>query len=263
MILLQESISEYKKEEHELSKTVSCKHKMKFVFIRRAFVTGSVYAICIYYLYLSLFVSVIAGVLVTGICLCDKKYMKQIVCKRNRDSFERFLEILLSYTAIPSDFIHAFSKALVEFKRIYPKDNMIPLTDKIYAKTIANLSTDSIMESFSGYLDIEEAYLFCESVVICEKKGADMNRTIKETIAFIREKRSIEQEIEIITEEKKTERFIVSLCPFLILALFNNMGTGYLDILYSGILGRTIMTAAGILFLISSYLAKKILEVKI
>jgi hypothetical protein len=95
MILLQESISEYKKEEHELPKMVLCKHKMRFVFIKRAFVTGSVFAICIYYLYLSLFVSVIAGELVTGNS-CAIKNMKQIVCKRNRDSFERFLEILLS-----------------------------------------------------------------------------------------------------------------------------------------------------------------------
>jgi Flp pilus assembly protein TadB len=82
-------------------------------------------------------------------------------------------------------------------------------------------------------------------------------------IAFIKEKRSIEQEIEMITEEKRTERLIVSLCPFLILAVFNTMGTSYLDILYNGIIGRTIMTIAGILFFLSSYLAKRILEVRV
>ena len=140
---------------------------------------------------------------------------------------------------------------------------MLTLVDNVYSKTMANMSTDSILQSFAEHLDIEEAYLFCDSIIICEKKGADLNRTIKETIAFIKEKRSIEQEIEVITEEQKTERFIVILCPLLILALFNTMGTGYLDIQYEGFLGRAIMTAAGILFLISSYLAKKILEVKV
>ncbi|HQC68175.1 MAG TPA: hypothetical protein PLZ28_03660 [Clostridia bacterium] len=236
---------------------------MRFEFIKRAVTTGLVYAICVYFLYLSLLVSAITGILVAGICLLDKKYMKETIQKRYRDGFLRFLEILLSYTAIPSDFLHAFSKALLEFKRIYQKDYMLTLVDNVYSKTVANMSTDSILQSFAEHLDIEEAYLFCDSIIICEKKGADLNRTIKETIAFIKEKRSIEQEIEVITEEKKTERFIVSLCPFLILALFNTMGTGYLDILYEGLLGRAIMTAAGILFLISSYLAKKILEVKV
>ncbi|MFA5341767.1 MAG: hypothetical protein WC332_08325 [Clostridia bacterium] len=236
---------------------------MRYEFIRRALVIGFIYGVCAYLLYLSLIVSILTGVIIAAICLCDKKYMKQVISRRNRESFERFLEILVSYTAIPSNFMHAFSQSLTEFMRVYPKDELTGISDRIYSKTTANFQTEQILESFSQNLDIEEAYLFCDSIVICEKKGADFNRTIKESIAFIKEKRSIEQEIEVITEEKKTERLIVSLCPFLILAVFNAMGTGYLDILYKGILGRGIMTIAGILFFLCSFLAKKILEVKV
>lgn len=237
--------------------------RMRYEFIRRAIVTGLIYGVCVYFLYLSFPVSIITFLTAVIICLCDKKYMNKIIYIKNRDSFERFLEILSSYTAIPSDFMHALSKALIEFQRIYPKDKMSLIAESIYSKAAVNFDTESIMKALSENLNIEEAYLFCDSIVICEKKGADLNKTIKEMIAFIKEKRSIEQEIEMITEEKRTERLIVSLCPFLILAVFNTMGTSYLDILYNGIIGRTIMTIAGILFFLSSYLAKRILEVRV
>ncbi len=236
---------------------------MRYELFRRALLIGLIYGICVYYLYLSLTVSVITAIIMITVCLCDKKYMKQMISRKNRESFERFLEILVSFTAIPSNFMHAFSQALKEFKRVYPRDELTVITDNIHSKTTANFQTEHILESFSQNLGIEEAYLFCDSIVICEKKGADFNKTIKETIAFIKEKRSIEQEIEVITEEKRTEKLIVSLCPFLILAVFNTMGTGYLDILYQGMLGRGIMTVAGILFFLCSFLAKKILEVRV
>jgi len=236
---------------------------MRYEFIKHAITVGFAYGFAAYCLYLSQLVAISVFLIVMVICLLNKKQMDMLISKSMRDSFERFLEILASYVAIPGNFMHAFTKALAEHEKIYPKDILNCAAKKAYIKCSANIPSDKILTSFAKDINIQEGYLFCESLVICEKKGGDINRTIRETIAFIKEKTGIEHEIETITAEKRIERIIISICPFGILALLNSMGTGYLDVLYEGLLGRTIMTIAGVLFLISSYIAKKILEVRI
>lgn len=236
---------------------------MRYEFVKRAVTTGSSYAFAAYCLYLSIVLSLAVFATVTVIYLLDKKYMSMIISKRMSQSFERMLEILASYVAIPGNFLQAFSQTLIEYQRVYTKDELNPLAKRACSKASANLSTEQVLIPFAKEMDIEEGYLFCESIIICEKKGGDLNKTIKETIAFIKEKTTIEHEIELITAEKRTERIIVSICPFLILALFHSIGTGYLDVLYEGLIGRGIMTISGLLFFLSGYAAKKILEVKV
>ena len=85
------------------------------------------------------------------ICLLNKKQMDMLISKSMRDSFERFLEILASYVTIPGNFMHAFTKALAEHEKIYPKDILNCAAKKAYIKCSANIPSDIILTSFARY----------------------------------------------------------------------------------------------------------------
>jgi tight adherence protein B len=185
---------------------------------------------------------------------------------KSRDTvaqFEKLLEIMSSNCSVPRNFMHSFEESLRSYVSVYENDVMTKAIESALMKISANSSSEDILNSFAKNMDIKEGYMFFENILLCEKKGGNISKTVRETASFIKEKIDIYYEIEVITAEKKTEQLIVSVMPFAVLALFMMSGTGYLDVMYTTDTGRIIMTAAGLLFLLSFYAAKKILEVKI
>ena len=236
---------------------------MTYHLIKRAITHGIFYGFASYCLYKSLTVSVIAFLLSCILCFFDKGYARDI---RNRDmveKFEKLLEIMSSTCSVPRNFMHSFEESLRSYVSVYENDVMKKAIASALMKISANSSSEDILNSFAKDIDISEGYMFFENILLCEKKGGNISKTVRETASFIKEKIDIYYEIEVITAEKKTEQLIVSVMPFAVLALFMMSGTGYLDVMYTTDIGRIMMTAAGCLFMLSFYAAKKILEVKI
>jgi len=236
---------------------------MTYEMIKRSTKQALVISFAFYCLYMILWLSLLVFVVVFSFSFFSKTYRSNLKKRQMSYSFERFLEILRSYAMIPQDFTNILKESFHEYSRVFPKDDFSVLATKVLAKIHKNNHIKDVLSYFSQEMAIEEGELFCKSLLICIQKGGNLNRTIKETIVFLKEKKELERDIEMITLEKNTERVIVSICPFAILALLGLSQNGYMEPLYQGFNGRLIMTLAGILFLLSSLIAKKLLEVKV
>lgn len=77
------------------------------------------------------------------------------------------------------------------------------------------------------------------------------------------EKIEIEREIETLTGQKKFEGKIIMLMPVLVIIFLNLFSPEYIEILYTCVAGRIIMTTAWVGMLVAYILNEKIMNIKV
>jgi len=85
---------------------------------------------------------------------------------------------------------------------------------------------------------------FAEVCAICTETGGDLAAAIGKTETLLSERIETEKKIESGLAEKKLELWILVAMPVLIVAFLQFSSADYMRILYDGINGRLVMTAA-------------------
>ncbi|MBN2851423.1 MAG: hypothetical protein JXQ23_01655, partial [Clostridia bacterium] len=98
---------------------------------------------------------------------------------------------------------------------------------------------------------------------ICMSMGNNMAENILNTTTLIKNKIELEKTIEVMITEKKSEQMIVSIMPFLIIAIFLLTASDYIMMMYTSAAGKLVMSAAGLLFLIQKIISRKIVEIEV
>ncbi len=159
---------------------------------------------------------------------------------------------------------NSFKNSIKEIKYMHGENSFM-------AHEIANIcaglnigkTIEQGLESFSkraGVPDIED---FCEVYNLARKKGYSLTKVINNTSEIIREKIQIMQDILASTSQKRFEQNIMSFVPFFIIFYLNITSKGFLNNLYSSLLGKIVMTICLIIYILSYKISQKILDIEI
>lgn len=159
---------------------------------------------------------------------------------------------------------NAFIQALPELKDMYGDDAMIVQEFKRIVKGVRlNKPLEGLLNDFAIRSTVDDIRNFAEVFTIAKRSGGNMREIIENTTNIIRDKTTVTEEIKNMTAAKRYEQNIMNLLPFALIIYMDITTSGFLDVMYEGILGRFVMTGCLMMVIVSYRLSQKILDIKI
>lgn len=119
---------------------------------------------------------------------------------------------------------------------------------------LMDLAERSHLDDIKNFVNVYKA---------CKTGGGNMDVVITNAGEILIEKIEIEREIETLTGQKKFEGKIIMLMPVLVIIFLNLFSPEYIEILYTCVAGRMIMTTAWVGMLLAYILNEKIMNIKV
>lgn len=241
-------------------------YELRGVQARNYYILTSVSLFFIGYLFYSNLV--IALCMIVAIFPLKKNYIKYKIKQQKEILRKQFRDLLYSLSASISSG-RQMSEALIEARKdlafMYNDKEPIMQELKYINKSIteSRVTDEMLLKDFAYRSGVEEIISFADVYSTCRTTGANVGEMITKAAEVLMDKMSIDREIKSITAQKKLEAKIISLMPIIIIIFLNIVSPGYLDSLYTTLLGHVIMTVAIIIISISYYLMSKIVEVKV
>lgn len=105
-----------------------------------------------------------------------------------------------------------------------------------------NVPVVSIWQQWAKMVDIEELHQFVTVFVVAKKSGGDSVAIIRKAIGNICERLEVEEEIQVGLTAKRLEFQVMSCIPIGILLYMKASFPEFMEVLYGGLLGWSIMT---------------------
>ncbi len=121
----------------------------------------------------------------------------------------------------------------------------------------------SLLFDFSKKCQISDIRDFAEVYLIGKKTGGNICEITSTFINVIEDKVSIRQEIDTMISAKKYEQKVMNVIPFFIIFYVEITSKGFFDCLYHNVPGIIVMTFALCIYILSVYLANKIIDISI
>ena len=127
----------------------------------------------------------------------------------------------------------------------------------------ANERLEKLLFDFSKRSGLEEVESFAEIFATAKEAGGDFSVIIRTTAERITARVEVKREIKTMVAAKNFEQKIMSLVPFLIMFYIDLTSPGFFNELYGNMLGVTVMTACLGVYLLSRYLAGRIMRIDV
>lgn len=211
---------------------------------------------------------IIAG-LFSFIGLLYPKYKKKdLIYKRKQEltiQFKEAIYALSSSLSAGKSMESAFRAVLSDLRLLYTDNNtyIIREFEYIVRKIEMNETIEDAINDFASRAMIDDITNFANVITTAKRTGGNIISIIRYTSNIICEKIEIKNEIEVSVANKQFEQKILSLLVPLIIIYLQISSPGYLDVMYSTIGGRILMTICLTLFLISYKVGKKITNIEV
>lgn len=231
-----------------------------------AFVVGFIMGFVILFIFYKIIILAILGGIIIGIV--------NIFISRQRTVSKRKYNLRIQFF----DLLEAMSVAMragsPPFKALESAKNDLSLTYSQDSDIIVELSI--IIGKFNNGIPLSEA--FCnfasrsglediDSFAIIyrtiEGKSSRADEIIRETQQIIADKLEIEMEIDTLMTAAKTEVNIMLILPLVILGVIGYAGAGFMDAIYTTVVGRLVSTGGFIIFIVSYMMARKFSDIKL
>lgn len=159
---------------------------------------------------------------------------------------------------------NAVREAIKDMKENGKKDSLM-LTELVYMQRqlAVNCPLEELFLELGERSGIADIKTFGEVFAAAGKRGGNLVRIIKKTIAVMKEKQAVLQEIQLQTASRRLEFHIMCLIvPGMILYL-QIFSPGFLDILYHNLLGQLFMALAMAAYLGAICLGERMTEIEI
>ena len=217
----------------------------------------------VYMLYKNIWLSMVGMIIFIIYGVMDKRSRKEERSKKIQAKFLDFLMCLEPLLKTSGTFCMAFSEAVSDYKRFHGADELSLYLDAAVKDFMINISTSDVLIGMAKKLNLEDAYSFAGSMVVCELTGGNAVEVTERTTELLVGKIRIMGDINTILTGKVFEQKIITLMPFALLGLFSVSAKSYLEPLYNSAVGKTVMTIAGALFLIQWFIGEKITSIKV
>lgn len=159
---------------------------------------------------------------------------------------------------------NAFREGRKDLALLYEKEEPIMIE---FHQIIRGLETNERLENllfcFAKRSGLEEVESFAEIFATAKESGGDFSVIIRTTAERIAARMEVKREIKTMVAAKNFEQKIMSLVPFLIMLYINLTSPGFFDVLYGNAMGVAIMTVCLGIYLLSRYLAGRIMQIEI
>ncbi len=116
---------------------------------------------------------------------------------------------------------------------------------------------------FSRRWDLDEIDTFAGVLPIVLRKGGDLAALMKNSSEMIRERSRIKGEIQVILAEKKMEKRLVDVAPFLMMYMLCSASPEFMAPVFGTLAGRVAITVAISLFILAWVLSAKIMDFEV
>lgn len=159
---------------------------------------------------------------------------------------------------------NAFREGRKDLALLYEKDEPIMKEfHRIIRGLDANERLEKLLFDFASRSGLEEVESFAEIFATAKGTGGDFSVIIRTTAERIATKMEVKREIKTMIAAKNFEQKIMSLVPFLIMFYINLTSPGFFNELYGNVLGVIVMTVCLGIYLLSCYLAGRIMQIEV
>lgn len=194
--------------------------------------------------------------------------LKRFLVKKRKNElihqFKDFLRTLQSFLDASYSIESSFPLCIKEMIMLYGEDSMMVNELKDMCKKInMNKSIELVFREFALKTKVDDIVDFSDVLIITKRMGGNINKAIKNTISIVNDKFDIEIKIKTLTAQKQFEQNIMNLLPFFIIIYMNFSSKDYLQVLYTSIWGRLIMTMLLAFYFLSIRISKRIINIEV
>ncbi len=159
---------------------------------------------------------------------------------------------------------NAFREAYQEMAELYGKNALIPRElARMLRQMKLNRPAEEVLEEFGRRTGLEDARNFANIFKTAKRSSGNLAAIMSNSAETIGKKLETQREIQVLVQEKRYEQKVMNLMP-LIMILYLRLGNGdFMEILYTTVSGRVLMTICLIVYLAAYYMAEKIVDIKI
>ena len=159
---------------------------------------------------------------------------------------------------------NAFELTQKEIRSLYgTKSMMAKELETIVQGLKLNRPAEQLLMEFAARSTLQDVRNFAEVFAIAKRSGGDLREISERTAEVIREKAAVAEEIKTITAARRYEQQVMNLLPIGLIFYINAASEEFLEVMYTTAAGRMVMTICLLLFGLSWYLSKRILEIEI
>lgn len=193
---------------------------------------------------------------------------KQLIERRKSRLQLEFKDALaVIYTSISAGTspTNAVIGAKAELERLYFEGDhdIVKEFDRMGQKIQFNEKVEDVLRNFSDRSGLEDVANFTDVFVMSMNTGGKQVEIIKSTINTIVEKIEIKREIETMVAEKKFEAKVMNFMPFLIMAGLSLTAGDYMEPLFTGWIGRVVITIVLLLLGVAYVVSQKIMRIEV
>lgn len=193
---------------------------------------------------------------------------RQIIEKRKKELNIQFKDMLyaLSSSMVAGKSIEmAFRDVLKDLAVIYPDPETAIMKEVAYIVRCLEMNEpiETILDQFAERTHIEDIENFADVFRTSKKAGGNIVEVIRTTSNMIGDKIEVKEDIETLITAKKFETKILSLTPIVMVAILSFSSPEYMEKVFTTAAGHIVMTFAIILFVISYFIAEKIMKIEV
>lgn len=179
--------------------------------------------------------------------------------------FKEMIYALSSSLGAGKSIESAFKAVLKDLRILYPnpQTSIIIELEYIVRKIEMNETIEEAIEDFAKRASIDDITNFSNVFTTAKRTGGNIISIIAYTSRTISEKMEIQNEIEVLVASKQFEQKILSLLVPLIIVYLQISSPGYLNVMYTSLQGRVLMTISLIIFMISYKVGQKITNIEV
>ncbi len=194
-----------------------------------------------------------------------KKIRIYLIKKRRQNLTAQFKEFCISMCAqlmAGYSIENAVHEVRNDMKNIYGKSYIDFELRAIEMKIKLNFTIEQCFEDLGIRSDIEEIKLFAQIIKIAKRSGGDIIEIVKNAANSISQKIETERAVRVIINSKKYEQRIMDMMP-LFIVLYVDFTSDMLEIMYKGLMGRTIMTVCLIVYIVAFCMGEKLTDIEV
>lgn len=246
-------------------KYVYKKYEMSKKQYMMALFKGILIVLTISYLFYENFIFAI--VFMPYIHIYIKKSAKVIQRKGKQDFVNQFKDGMLAVSFslnVGYSIENSFKEALGELILLYGnKSNIVVQFKTIIYRINMNENIEDILDDFAAQSNIEDIMYFAEVFRYAKRSGGDLISIIRNTANTISEKIEVKNEIETVISGKQMEQKIMSMVPFGIIVYLKLSSPEFIEGLYGNVAGIMVMTICLLLYILSDWLAQRIVRIEV
>ncbi len=196
------------------------------------------------------------------------RYMKTIWKERRLRQLEsQFKEAIQMLSAALSAGI-SVENAIVSCKRelemMYGPRGMMPREFAYMIQQMnMNRPVEELMNDFAARTGLEEVENFARIFQIAKRSGGQLVPIIRHTVQIMDDRFQVKEEIRTLTASKQFEQKVMNAMPFLMILYIDYTSPGFFTAMYETVMGKIVMTGCLAAYLVSCWLSRKILDIKV